>query len=98
MPKLNPNHGPSSSTPPLWAGGYDARCANQGTRNLKEESEKKGGWIWPASLREPVERAWALMRLTRPRFDNPSKFWSYVPEGFKGRLIVVATVNDLRLS
>ena len=65
--------------------------ANQGFSQKRD--------IWPESLKseKPKGDAWLLLKWSRPDFDQPDQIWGKVVEHFKNRLIVVVTVNDLRL-
>lgn len=62
--------------------------ANQGFRQLENE-------VWPRSLRSPKEGSWLVLKLGRPNLSEPQDF-SYI-DRFKGRVVVVVAVNDLRL-
>jgi len=55
---------------------------------------------WPESLRNPRSDAWLLIEWSRPRLAPDTDFWKFVsaPERFGGRIVVVATVEDLRLA
>jgi hypothetical protein len=65
--------------------------ANQGFRDLKDE-------VWPKSLVKPRDGAWLLLKSTRPSFDEKqAQIWNQLAEGFQGRVVLVVTINDLRL-
>jgi hypothetical protein len=56
---------------------------------------------WPKSLTEPtVSNSWLLLEWMRPRFNENTPFWTDVsaPKRFGGRIVVVLTAEDLRLS
>jgi hypothetical protein len=53
--------------------------------------------LWPAVLHsEGDERPWILLKMARPLAQGP--LWEHLHKYFSDRLIVVATVDDLRLS
>ena len=53
--------------------------------------------LWPAALdNRGDERPWVLLKAARPLADGP--LWERLHGEFSDRLIVVATVDDLRLS
>jgi hypothetical protein len=55
---------------------------------------------WPESLRNPRPDAWLLIEWSRPRLAPDTPFWKFVsgPERFGGRIVVVVTVEDLRVA
>jgi hypothetical protein len=53
--------------------------------------------LWPSALHsEGDERPWILLKMARPLAQGP--LWEHLHKYFSDRLIVVATVDDLRLS
>ena len=53
--------------------------------------------LWPMALHsEGKDRPWILLKMARPLAEGP--LWEYLHKDFSDRLIVVATVDDLRLS
>ena len=52
--------------------------------------------IWPASLTAPGSRPWVLVKMSRPVAQG--ELWDHLCAYHAERLIVVMTVNDLRLS
>jgi hypothetical protein len=71
--------------------------ANQHHEDLKNERDDKDAWIWPASLREPSEKTWVVMRRALRALGAQSTIWKHVAQEFKDKLIAVVTVDDLRL-
>ena len=56
---------------------------------------------WPTSLAAPQNRdAWLIVEWSRPRLDARAKFWDHISscDRFGGRIIMVVTVDDLRLA
>jgi hypothetical protein len=53
--------------------------------------------LWPKALETKGEqRPWILLKMAKPLAEG--RLWKRLQEGFADRLIVVATVDDLRLS
>ena len=53
--------------------------------------------LWPMSLHtEGDDRPWILLKMARPLAQGP--LWEHLLDGFADRMVVVATVDDLRLS
>jgi hypothetical protein len=53
--------------------------------------------LWPMALQaKGEERPWVLLKMARPLARGP--LWDHLHQEFSDRLIVVATVDDLRLS
>jgi len=53
--------------------------------------------LWPVSLQNTGdERPWILLKMAQPLAQGP--LWEHLHKNFSDRLIVVATVDDLRLS
>ena len=58
---------------------------------------RKAPDLWPAALQtKGKERPWILLKMARPLAKGP--LWEHLHKNFSDRLIVVATVDDLRLS
>lgn len=55
---------------------------------------------WPRSLNEPRPDAWLLIEWSRPSLDTDSSFWKKMSDRkhFGGRIVVVVTIEDLRLA
>ncbi len=63
--------------------------ADLGFRNHRE--------LWPKALHSRgMQRPWILLKMARPLAQGP--LWEHLHREFSDRLIVVATVDDLRLS
>ncbi|MBV8368928.1 MAG: AAA family ATPase [Candidatus Eremiobacteraeota bacterium] len=66
--------------------------------------DDEGGFMnfpcaWPASLKEPTcDNRWLIVERCRPRFDPDAVFWKTIfpDRGFRGRLVLVVTAEDLR--
>ena len=52
--------------------------------------------LWPASLTTPGKHPWVLVKMSRPVAQG--QLWDYLCEHHAQKLIVVMTVNDLRLT
>jgi RyR domain len=53
--------------------------------------------LWPLAIQgEGKERPWILLKMSKPLAQGP--LWEHLHKNFSDRLIVVATVDDLRLS
>ena len=53
--------------------------------------------LWPAALNSTGEhRPWIVLKMARPVAQGP--LWEHLHQNFSDRLVVVATVDDLRLS
>jgi len=52
--------------------------------------------VWPASLTAPCSRPWVLVKMSRPIAQG--ELWDHLCAHHAERVIVVMTVNDLRLS
>jgi len=52
--------------------------------------------LWPASLTAPGSNPWVLVKMSRPIAEGD--LWNYLCEHHSKKLIVVMTVNDLRLT
>ncbi len=53
--------------------------------------------LWPAALQSKGKaRPWILLKMARPLAQGP--LWEHLHKDFSDRLVVVATVDDLRLS
>jgi hypothetical protein len=53
--------------------------------------------LWPSALQtKGIGRPWILLKMAKPLAQG--KLWEHLHENFADRLIVVATVDDLRLS
>jgi len=53
--------------------------------------------LWPISLQNKGEaRPWVLLKMAKPLAQGP--LWEHLHRNFSDRLVVVATVDDLRLS
>lgn len=58
---------------------------------------RKAPELWPAALNSKGKnRPWFLLKMARPLAQGP--LWEHLHKNFSDRLIVVATVDDLRLS
>jgi hypothetical protein len=55
---------------------------------------------WPKSFADPKDGAWILFRWVRPNFEEEAKsgLWRHVSEKFRDRIIVLLTIDDLRIS
>jgi hypothetical protein len=62
--------------------------ANQGFRRSPKST-------WPASLQNPKDTAWVLLKLADPDFADMNLL-EHLKEKFPGRILLVLTVNDLR--
>lgn len=69
---------------------------------VEREKARKSWAAWPASLREPDpnQKPWVVVEWMRPQFERDHDFWRYLTheERFFGRVVVVLTAEDLRLS
>jgi len=52
--------------------------------------------LWPANLTEPGSRPWVLLKMSRPVAQG--ELWDHLCAHHAEKLIVVMTVNDLRLT
>ena len=58
---------------------------------------RKAPDLWPMALHtQGKDRPWILLKMARPLAQGP--LWDHLHKGFSDKLIVVATVDDLRLS
>ena len=58
---------------------------------------RKSPDLWPMALQtQGKDRPWILLKMARPLAQGP--LWEHLHKGFSDRLIVIATVDDLRLS
>ena len=52
--------------------------------------------LWPAALTAESAKPWVVVKVSRPVAQGP--LWEHLAERHSGRLIVLMTVNDLRLT
>jgi len=87
----------STDTPAKWArvvnDSSSARLVVLDDADLGFRSKRE---LWPASLTAPGSHPWVLVKMSRPVAQG--ELWSHLCAHHAERLIVVMTVNDLRLT
>ncbi len=94
-----PDHDLDDLSPDDTAGDADLVIINQAIGSDQAEYGFMGhSNVWPQSFKEPLEHTWLLVEWSRPHLQPPYNVeLQKAVKRFKGQVIIVVTVEDLRL-